>query len=994
MRKLKKLIAPFILGLTCVCLALTIQDSEKVHAVELNGTPLESSYALNSSFQLDKTTMNVNGEDVAITGKKIYFPNNTVSFKDEVSLDYAGKYTVEYTADYQGQTYVLTESFEVYDSLYSVDSLSSSAVYGENPYWEGQNGVIVSLTGNSTFYFNPIIDLSEKTKNDELIRLNIIPGSLGIADFKDLYVRLTDVYDANTYIDFCIKKSDYLPNHMSTSYVAAAPNGKAQRGDGDGKKGGAIHGRPYGLWRSFSFTGHFYENPQSESAMPLSLAFDYDDGEVYAFTPPQTNNPYVISLKEDFDVQWKGFTTGEARLSIYCKEHVNNIATFFIESIYDYDLSQTSDLNPVATEPIVDFGGYTEDALPTALVGYKYPVFDATVLTKYGYEKLYTTVYYNYNASGKYVVESKDGYFVPNRAGVYTIEYVAVDKFGNKQIKTVEITAVAQTNPIQLHVAENMENTGTVAHAFRLADYEITGGGYGNVAVTISVERMNGDVVATDLKGEYIPYESGTFNVVYTAVDYVGQTATQKFEVVIENGDVAVFEEKIVLPETMMKNMTYTLPKVMASDYTTGVKKQVETTLSCVGGTLSGYDFTPTEDQAVITYTATVNGKPSNKSITVPVKEAYADDKLLLENYFDLESVTLTGNEEGFEFVLKDANSGSFTFVNPLVAQDMFVNYKAVEGKNNLSAITFILRDYANEEETIRVKIANTAEGTKMILAGDVEYKMSSMDITSSALLVKFEYTGKIVFGTTSMEIPYYENGEPFKGFSSGLVYLTVQMDGEANEAGVIVSSINGQAINTTIQNDNMAPAWAFIGEIGGRYERYATLVLPRFLCMDVLQSQAKATLTVEARSGIVKTTDGTPLEYVDANGVYEIKFTESGRYVLYYEFEDALGNWDYFEYYITVKDGVAPTLSVDTSTLNVKVNESFTIAKAVASDDISKDNKLSIQVFLRNENSYYVIVENGGTCRIEKTGEYTLVYMAVDEAGNYAKATVKVIVS
>ena len=79
MRKLKKLIAPFILGVTCVSLALTIQDSEKVHAVELNGTPLESSYALNSSFQLDKTTMNVNGEDVAITGKKIYFPNNVKS---------------------------------------------------------------------------------------------------------------------------------------------------------------------------------------------------------------------------------------------------------------------------------------------------------------------------------------------------------------------------------------------------------------------------------------------------------------------------------------------------------------------------------------------------------------------------------------------------------------------------------------------------------------------------------------------------------------------------------------------------------------------------------------------------------------------------------------------------------------------------------------------------------------------------------------------------
>ena len=203
LKKIRKIIMPFIVLLLCVC-ALSFKDEKKVFAAQLNGTPVESSYAINSSFRADKTSMNIDGTNVEITGRKIYFPNNTVSTKEEVSLVHAGRYTVEYTATYQGKTYVLTETFEVYDALYSFTSLSDIAEYGANPYDADSQGLNVSLLQGSTFYFNPIIDFSDKTKEDEMISLNITPERLGVADFGRLFIRLTDVYDENNYVTISV----------------------------------------------------------------------------------------------------------------------------------------------------------------------------------------------------------------------------------------------------------------------------------------------------------------------------------------------------------------------------------------------------------------------------------------------------------------------------------------------------------------------------------------------------------------------------------------------------------------------------------------------------------------------------------------------------------------------------------------------------------------------------------------------------------------------
>lgn len=992
-KKLRKIIVPFIVLLICV-ISLSVKDGKKVYAVELNGTPIESSYALNGSFRMDKSSMKINGEDVAITGKKIYFPNNTVSFEEEVSLNYAGRYTVEYTAVYEGKTYVLTESFEVYDSLYSFTSLSDVGKYGSNPYEEDKQCLNVALLQGSTFYFNPIIDFSDKTKEDEMISINITPERLGVADFGRLYIRLTDVYDENNYVTIMIRDSV-----QTTSYVLAGASSQGKYGGTErGIKGGKIHygtSNGYGFASHFSFTGYYFEKPKKASTMPTKLYFDYAEKAIYAETNCYSGGGrYVISLKEDFDVAWKGFTTGEARLSVFAGNYVGSIASIAIDGIYDYDLSQTFDAEPKTTKPIVDLEEYTETTLPLALVGNTYPVFNATFAKKYGNEKLYTTVYYNYNGSSKYVVESKDGYFIPDREGVYTIEYAVVDKFGQKEVKTIEITATKTANPIQMQIASDRETVGTVAHSLALADYQILSGGYGTVKTVISLERENGETVVSNLSEQYMPYESGTFNVVYTATDFVGQKTVKKYAVTIENGEVAVFEDTVVLPQAMVKGMKYTLPSVFANDYTSGTKKQVQARLTCEGGTLTGYDFIPSATQAIITYTATVNGKASTYQKTIPVLDVGSGEDFDISKYFITDNLSVVKCTDKLDFILSEGDKGALSFAHALIADNMVVNFTAPVGKPNILTLTFVLRDIADAEECIRVKLSNTAEGTTVCISGGEERKISAVDITSSSLLYQFKYDGFVRFGTTALEVLTYENGETFNGFSSGKIYLSVEITGEVNNAGVSIKNINGQPFNSDIKADGLAPTWTFAGEIGGRYDKNSRVVIPALLCLDVLNPQVKATLTVESKTGVVTDENGTVLQNVDAQKEYAIMLSENGMYMLNYTYEDGAGNSDEYSYFIAVRDNVHPQISVNMDSLEVKVGESFTIATATATDDVSKERKIQIKAFLVDKNGIYREIENGDSYTIEKSGHYKLIYMAIDEAGNYTKVEVSVTAS
>ena len=76
-KKITLVLAVFLFA--CIALFFVFSAAqEKVFAAELNGTPVQSSYEKGSDFELDKTSMTIDGQEVSISKKRIYFPDNRV----------------------------------------------------------------------------------------------------------------------------------------------------------------------------------------------------------------------------------------------------------------------------------------------------------------------------------------------------------------------------------------------------------------------------------------------------------------------------------------------------------------------------------------------------------------------------------------------------------------------------------------------------------------------------------------------------------------------------------------------------------------------------------------------------------------------------------------------------------------------------------------------------------------------------------------------------
>jgi len=76
------------------------------------------------------------------------------------------------------------------------------------------------------------------------------------------------------------------------------------------------------------------------------------------------------------NTKWKGFTTGEVRLSVTAREYRTNKIPYrmIFTEIGGAELKGTEDKE--GPEITVDFGEYEENNLPEAFKGEEYPVFD------------------------------------------------------------------------------------------------------------------------------------------------------------------------------------------------------------------------------------------------------------------------------------------------------------------------------------------------------------------------------------------------------------------------------------------------------------------------------------------------------------------------------------------------------------------------------------------------------------------------------------------
>jgi hypothetical protein len=261
----------------------------------------------------------------------------------------------------------------------------------------------------------------------------------GTADLRKLVVTLTDLHDENislTVVLQCpVNEGGADTWYYDYTYVQAG----GQNQTPTGVEGNKVHvGNDWGAPTRFSFYGMHGQNVAVGNER-MQLTYKQDSNMVVA------NGTKVVSLDNlrVFENAWKGFTTGEVKMTIQGGKYNRPYASMLITKIGVNNLSQVILEDDEAPEITVDYNGLNPKDMPKASKGLSYPVFNATAMDKgSGVLPVQTTVYYSYNSQQRYQLEVVDGRFKTARTGFYTIEYTATDYYGNvgKERVVIECT--------------------------------------------------------------------------------------------------------------------------------------------------------------------------------------------------------------------------------------------------------------------------------------------------------------------------------------------------------------------------------------------------------------------------------------------------------------------------------------------------------------------------------------------------------------------------
>ena len=467
-------------------------------------------YVLGDVVELPRdATLEYDGQTYAAT-VTLRDPDGRGYSGDQVLLNMAGQYTVEYKAVMEnGWLIKETQVFDCYDTLYSVDGNSSKIAYGvfEN-YANAKSGLAVDLFAGETLTVNKMLDVSKLSYDgaafESIISLYVAPYTLYSEDVSQLRFTLTDAYDEANQVTVVLKKftTTVIENEKTYaihSYVTAGANTQQQigleriaTGDfdyGDGNLYKVHKNNFYGSAIQFSMTGGFKDVGSYVGKDEVAFSMDYENGEIYSQTVRAgiTQRGLVTDLDDRrlYDDLWQGFTTGEVYLSVEAMNYKAPSCRFVITDLLgiSQELMQKNSFKDEQAPAIaVQFNG--ESGVPQAIVGREYPVFTATAQDNYdGEVSVHTAVWANYKKMNAFRLSLTNGRFIPLQEMEYSIVYTAKDRAGNISEEVVRVAAVSDLDRISIQLGEKALS-GKAGTEFEVAAPNLFGG-TGNKYVNI-----------------------------------------------------------------------------------------------------------------------------------------------------------------------------------------------------------------------------------------------------------------------------------------------------------------------------------------------------------------------------------------------------------------------------------------------------------------------------------------------------------------------------
>lgn len=900
--------------------------------------------------------------------------------------------------------------------LFSVSKKNSSVTFGTYDAREHDSsltgatgavtGAMVELGIGDELKYNKVIDVSQATKEDILARIVITPNQIGVSDFTKLEVVLTDAYDTTNCV---VMTASGIGEDWGTAYAQGGASCTSVVGGWEHNANNwqtGSYGYPFRLVFSGKVVQYSYFFGGDISNNNVGFSLDYATKEVHHLDRTNSLNTMVCDLDntQDFPQAWKGFTTGECFLSVRAKDYVGSTANFVITSVFGEPITTLDEFEVSDPKIAYDFLTYDQEHLPIGVVNKPYKLFAAKGVSPY-FNNIDATnkVYFDYSGAKEEIVVT-DGCFTPTKSGIYTIETSAVDPFNHEGKDTYTVKVNAKATPIEVSLTESAITTGTAGLLVKLPAAQANGGS-GHLALTYEVS-VNGESVQVS-NNSFRPVKAGAYKVEIKATDYLQNFDTYEYVVNVVAGTKPVFLNGATLPKYFISGYTYELPTLLAYNYTDGSGTELETTISYIDGDgekrARGNKITPVVQkngqEVTVVYSATLNGEVGTYVAQVPtIVLRGANNRIINENlFYTKDAATITANRADllFDFIA----DSQFDYVNSYVANSFYMSFRGVYGKTNFGRVVITLMDSENQDQTLRLSYFNLGATTKFQLNDDEGLFEISKSFSEEQNEFSFRLDtlkNQVVFdgqAKTPATITTYENGEPFNGFKSNFIFVSIRFENVTRASQFRIMSIGSKMLGSS-PLDFIGPGLSVVGVYGGDASLGEIVKTPIVLASDVVDGKTEVKLTVYGTDGttVLRDVDGKLLKDVSASQNYYVKVNAYGDYRFDYSTKDKDGTAGSFAYKVSVVDEIPPviTLEGDMPTTGT-VGKAVKIPKATITDNY--DENIDVRILISTETGRTFTLTQSSFIP-NRAGVYTVKYFCRDSAGNTVMQSYKITVS
>ena len=966
-------------------------------------------YSKNEIVKIPNATL-VCDENQYLMDHVVVFPDGSTSAGKNIKATLVGKYSVKYYTEVNGEKYSKEYFFEAIATPQSLfESITNCNIYGNIDFTDNKgglyNGVKITSTAKQDvkFKYNSILNLAESSKTVSFLEFVLLPETTNIAEAANYKIKLTDIYDEENFIEIIVKDGGSLVGEPNVSYISVRSSSMAT-------DGGLVYmysnNLPITKYASFGtdvrsgFRG-------TGDQLPIALYYESDTKCIYT-TPGSMNNRCLIIDLDDGNMigdgyVWDGFTTDEVYVSFSVDEVISDTFNLALLKIGKQDLSGKELKEESAPIISLNLGKYSEDTLPIGSVGKKYKVFDAIAYTYADGVLSDPDVVVKYeNTNSKLTI--KDGYFDTELEGVYHISYSAKGSNGEKTTKILDVnvssgnyTAIQYSPRYEIGGDENV-TTAFVGDSIKIYTPQATGG-IGDLQYTIKLIYYDKNNVAEEVVlNENIGYlyatltNSGRYVLSYSIVDFIASEYSFSREINVGYNTAPIIDEAIV-PTAIIVGEKIEFSKANATLYTASERTEVATQILIkdVGATnyvkLENTEFVASQQGEIkLKYIAQ---SPFDSSIVVESKEYTIKvlDPSLEENfmcgYFYSNGMVKNADKSGIVFTTNqtaiDEGVARIDYARKIIANQFGVAISPVNSENNFSSIKYTLRDVKDIYKVLTLDLKKVNDLVYLYVNGEYRATLPGSLKTESKTPIEISFDN-----LTGNVMDYNEKVVDKVGvFSSGFVYLTIEMLGVDGRSSIRVNSICNQVMSNS-KKDIVSPIISFNEELVswqnvGLGETFTT---PVAYIYDVLSASIEGSLDIVDPDGV------SILKTKDISLAHNIKLDKYGRYTVSYVANDKIGGGNNAVRRISlfVVDKVAPTIELQSVVADcIKLDEMIYIPKYTVTDDVDKE--LEHYIYIIDPKFKHTVIE-AGDYQPEVKGRYQLIYYAKDSSGNITLIT------